>query len=61
MNCRIVQSGDWDVCAKEQQMKVVHEYRAGRSIVRFVVRYERRPVAAVLGISSDTLTSPPLE
>ena len=57
MNCRIVQSGDWDVCAKEQQMKVVHEYRAGRSIVR----YERRPVAAVLGISSDTLTSPPLE
>ena len=57
MNCRIVQSGDWDVCAKEQQMKVVHEYRAGRS----VFRYERRPVAAVLGISSDTLTSPPLE
>ena len=52
----IEQVCDWDDCAKEWGVKVVHEYRAGRGVVRCVVRYVRRPVAVVRGISSDTLT-----
>ena len=61
MNCSIEQSGDWDVCTKERKMKVVQEYRAVRSVFRYVVHYVRRPVALAPKNRSQHSTQPRVE